>query len=203
MIAERPDHALHLTRSEAIVLFDWLAREIGERQAANLSAALVHVSEFWALNALFGVLEKTLAEPFGHGWRSALASARAELTPEETSLEIVPAGSERDPLPAATVNSPGDRDSCATSLVLPAPETLILFEFLCREIDERDGANMLDSFVSPAEFWALNAVQNVLEPGEFYAVMRDYREQVEEARARVAGDQTGTFLRLQIMGRES
>ena len=62
---------------------------------------------------------------------------------------------------------------------------------------------MLDSFVSPAEFWALNAVQNVLEPGEFYAVMRDYREQVEEARARVAGDQIGTFLRLQIKGRES
>lgn len=203
MLSERPDHAFRLTRSEAIVLFDWLAREIGERRAENLSSALVHVSEFWALNALFGALEKTLAEPFGHGWRSALASARAELTPEETSLEIVPAGSERDALPAATANSLGDRDSSATSLVLTAPETLVLFEFLCREIDERDGANMLKSFVSPAELWALNAVQNVLEPGEFYAVMRDYREQLEEARALADGDQTGTFLSFKFNGRES
>jgi hypothetical protein len=197
------NHTFELTRSEAIVLFDWLAREIGERQAANITSALVHVSEFWALNALHGALEKTLAEPFGPAWRARLAAARAALTPEETSLNIVPEGSERDPLPTAFANSSGDRDSSATSLVLPVTEALVLFEFLCREIDERDGANMLKSFVSPAEFWALQALQNILEPGEFYAVMRDYREQLEEARASVAGDQKATFLTLQLTGRES
>jgi hypothetical protein len=197
------NHTFELTRSEAIVLFDWLAREIGERQAANITSALVHVSEFWALNALHGALEKTLAEPFGPAWRARLAAARAALTPEETSLDIVPEGTERDPLPTAVANSSGDRDSSATSLVLPVAETLVLFEFLCREIDERDGANMLKSFVSPAEFWALQALQNILEPGEFYAVMRDYREQLEEARASVTGDQNATFVTLQLTGRES
>lgn len=203
MLSERPDHTFELDRSEAIVLFDWLAREIGERQASNVTSALVHISEFWALNALFGVLEKTLAEPFGPGWRASLAGARAELTPEETSLEIVPAGSEKDPLPLSVSNSHVDRDSSATSLVLSASETLVLFEFLCREIDERDGANLLRSFVSPAEFWALNAVQNILEPGEFYSVVRDYREQLDDARTRVAGDQNATFLGLAVKGRES
>jgi hypothetical protein len=196
-------HTFHLTHSEAIVLFDWLAREIGERQASSLASALVHVSEFWALNALFGVLEKMLAEPFGPDWCASLAAARAALTPEETSLEIVPEGSDRDPLPPTVANSSDDRDSSATSLVLPASETLVLFEFLCREIDERDGANMLKSFVTSAEFWALQALQNILEPGEFYAVMRDYREQLEEARTLVAGDQTATFLGLGLKGRES
>ncbi len=197
------NHTFDLTRSEAVVLFDWLAREVGDRQASNLLSALVHVSEFWAVNALLGALEHTLAEPFGPGWRNALASARAVLTPSETSLEIVPAGSEPNQLPSVMAHTLGDRDSSATALTLPASETLVLFEFLCREIDERDGANMLGSFVSPSEFWALNALQNVLEPGEFYAVLRDYREQLLEARDLVAGDRNATFLALEIKGRES
>lgn len=196
-------HAITLDRSEAIVLFDWLAREIGERQAANATSALVHVSEFWALNALSGALEKTLAEPLGPGWRASLAAARAALTPEETSLEIVPAGSEEDPIPSPDANSPAGRASSATSLVLPAAETLVLFEFLCREIDERDGVNLLRSFVSPAELWALNAVQNMLEPGGFYAVVRDYREQLREARTLVAGERNAGFSGLELKGRES
>jgi len=203
VINERPDHTFVLTRSEAIVLFDWLSREIGERLAANVASALVHISEFWALNALHGALEKTLAEPFGPGWREALGAARATLDPAETSLEIVPAGSEVDPIPPVIATFAVDRHPSATALVLPAPETLVLFEFLCREVDERDGANLLAAFVSPAEFWALNAVQNVLEPGEFYSVMRDYREQLDEARTLVAGEKANAFSTLRVGGLES
>jgi hypothetical protein len=197
------NHTFDLTRSEAIVLFDWLAREVGERRASNLTSALVHVSEFLALNALSGALEKVLAEPLGPGWRASLAAARAALTPAETSLDIVPEGSEKDPSPSPVANSSGERGLSATSVVLPAADTLVLFEFLCREIDERDGVNLLRSFVSPAEFWALNAVQNMLEPGAFYAVARDYREQLREARTLVAGDQKARFPGIEIEGRES
>jgi hypothetical protein len=196
-------HIFDLTRDEAIVLFDWLAREIGERQASNLLAALVHVSEFWALNALLGAIEKTLAEPFGPGWREALGAARAALDPVETSLVIEASGSEPDPIPPSVSKSSDDRGSLATSVSLTASETLVLFEFLCREIDDRDGANMLKSFVSPAEFWALQALQNTLEPGEFYAVLRDYREQVEEAREALETGQTADFPTVQLRGRES
>lgn len=73
---------------------------------------------------------------------------------------------------------------------MSAADLLVLFEFLCREIDEADGANLLASFVTPAEFWALNNLQCVLEKGEFYSVVEDYSDQLDVARARVVASKT-------------
>jgi len=108
----------------------------------------------------------------------AVAAARTILTPEETFIPIRPLGFETRALKTGVHPIEGD-----LHFQMPTADTLVLFEFLCREIDERDGANLLGAFVSPAEFWALNNLQCVLEKGDFYSVLRDYQPQLDDARS--------------------
>lgn len=164
-----------LSAAEAIVLDGWLRREVIARRCASLSSAFAHAAEPVALHALAASLQ---AAPGTAGGRSMLRAAREILAPEETEIIVDLLGHEDDPpLPGAR---PPERDE---RFDLARPETLVLFEFLCREVDEQKGRNLSHAFVAVGEFWALNALQNVLEPGDFYSASRDYQSQLDDARS--------------------
>lgn len=86
--------ALTLEDSEALVLFEWLSREIDERKGAALAGAFVSPAEFWALNALHCLLEREGPAPFDKDYGRAVREARALLDPEETEIEIACHGAE-------------------------------------------------------------------------------------------------------------
>lgn len=79
---------LTLERDEALVLFEFLSREVGERHGARLAPALVAPAEFWALNALHGLLEREEVAPMDRPYAQAVREARARLTPEETEIIV-------------------------------------------------------------------------------------------------------------------
>lgn len=79
---------LTLERDEALVLFEFLSREVGERQGARLAAALVTPGEFWALNALHCLLEREPLTPLDRPYAEAVREARTRLTPEETEITV-------------------------------------------------------------------------------------------------------------------
>ncbi|MGB3501459.1 MAG: hypothetical protein WBA44_07545 [Mesorhizobium sp.] len=176
--------AFALTLAEFVVARGWLEREVVRRGGANLRAAIVDAAEFVAL-ARFADTVRLVVPSESDADLHLLAAARNHLTPVETALDVVTDGSDDLEMPVDI--EPGSRDLDAARLLELADQTLlVLFEFLCREIDDRDGTNLGASFVSPSEFWALNGAQCVLEKGSFYSVARDYREQLTEARRALA-----------------
>ena len=70
---------IELSEQEALVLFEFLAREIDDRRGRRLAAALEHPAEYWALNGVHCVLESKLAEPFANNYHQLLAAARDKL----------------------------------------------------------------------------------------------------------------------------
>lgn len=184
--ARRP-HPIELSLAEALVLDRWLQREIVTRAGANLATALAHPGERIALESLEAALaeHEEIAEA-----RACLGWARSLLDPQETEIPIQARGSEAEnAAPSLYMPRPGTEESTVT-VVMPAADTLVVFEFLCREIEEAHGTNLLDAFVSPAEFWALNNLQCELETGEFYSAVDDYDRQLEAARALLIASKT-------------
>ena len=75
-------------REEALVLFEFLSREVGERHGARPATALVTPGEFWALNALHCLLERETWAPMDRPYAQAVREARTRLTPEETEIAV-------------------------------------------------------------------------------------------------------------------
>lgn len=175
----RPPSSIEPGFAEAIVLDGWLQREIVVRAGTNIAPALAHPGERAALETLAAALAANdqIVEA-----RACVGWARALLDPPDTEIPIDARGSEPTNLmPSKDIPPPGS-DAAPVSVVMAAADTLVLFEFLCREIEEGHGANLLAAFVSPAEFWALNNLQCVLETGDFYSTSEDYGQQLEAAR---------------------
>jgi hypothetical protein len=68
-----------LENHEALVLFEFLSREITDNNGRNLLGSLDHSSEFWALSAVLGRLESLLEEPFRADYLDLLEAARARI----------------------------------------------------------------------------------------------------------------------------
>ena len=89
---------VELTNDEALVLFEFLSREIDETQEKRLAQVIDHPAEFWALNSVHCALEKILREPFAGNYRELLALSRekviAQCDPEGTY--VLSAASEPD-----------------------------------------------------------------------------------------------------------
>jgi len=83
-----------LDAEEALVLFEFLSREIDERKGVTLAPALVSPAEFWALNALHCLLEREAIAPFDRDYADSVRAARARLTPEETEIAVACEGRE-------------------------------------------------------------------------------------------------------------
>lgn len=95
-----------LEEDEALVLFEWLSREIDDRKGANLALALVSAGEFWALNALQCVMEREVVAPFQQDYAKAVSAARARLTPaeEDTLIQVSCAGTDSDAMIATSAD---------------------------------------------------------------------------------------------------
>ena len=78
-MSDRTGVTLDLDHEEALVLFDFLQREIDVGNGAQLRPAIAHEGELWALNALNCLLEKQLVEPFQPDFASVVVQARAHL----------------------------------------------------------------------------------------------------------------------------
>jgi hypothetical protein len=70
---------LAITRDEALVLHEWLARVVDEENAAALAETVEDDAEIWALNALLVLLEQALPEPFEAGFEKTLKAARKRI----------------------------------------------------------------------------------------------------------------------------
>ncbi len=70
---------LQLSRDEALVLFEFLQREIDENDANTLKSSIDHEAELWALNGLNCLLERALPEPFASDYLKDLSAARHAL----------------------------------------------------------------------------------------------------------------------------
>ena len=70
---------IELEDHEALVLFEFLAREIDDRNGEQLAKTFVHPAEFWALNSLNCLLERVLAEPFSPQYGELVAAARKQV----------------------------------------------------------------------------------------------------------------------------
>ncbi len=68
-----------LSSDDALVLFDFLAREIDDIKSKRLACVIEHPAEFWALNGILGDLQRELAEPFRSDYRELVAAARERL----------------------------------------------------------------------------------------------------------------------------
>jgi hypothetical protein len=68
-----------LTREEALVLFEFVARAVDDENGDRLRPALQDDSELWALNAVHCLFERVLVEPFMADYDKRLAAARARL----------------------------------------------------------------------------------------------------------------------------
>jgi hypothetical protein len=73
---------INLRDDEALVLFDFLVREIDdneEKQEKRLGTMINHPAEFWALVSVQGALEKILVEPFVSNYGELVALARQKV----------------------------------------------------------------------------------------------------------------------------
>jgi len=77
-MSEKADVVLTLTHDEALVLFEWLARE-DEKGAIPTE----HPAERVALWRVQGQLESTLVEPFLPDYLAIVAAARERVSPKE------------------------------------------------------------------------------------------------------------------------
>lgn len=70
---------LTITRDEAIVLHEWLARVVDDENAEGIEETLEDDAEVWALDAVLILLEKALEEPLAENFDKILKSARKRL----------------------------------------------------------------------------------------------------------------------------
>lgn len=87
-------HTITLSKDEALVLFEWLSREVDDRHGASLAGVLAHPGEYWALNALHCLLERACVAPADLAYAPAVQRARDRLAPVETELSVVCAAEE-------------------------------------------------------------------------------------------------------------
>jgi hypothetical protein len=76
---------LELSKAEALVLFEWLARR--EQAAGRRQPDAAEQNVLWSMEVQ---LEKTLVEPFARDYDRQLASARAEAAGEELDQGAAP-----------------------------------------------------------------------------------------------------------------
>ena len=62
------------------VLFDFLSREVEDRNGSRLKSATLHDAELWALNGVLSLLEKNLVAPFEEDYADQVSQAREALT---------------------------------------------------------------------------------------------------------------------------
>ncbi len=70
---------IELEDHEALVLFEFVAREIDDHKERRLAEIIEHPAEFWALNAVHCSLERILADPFRADYAALLAAAREKV----------------------------------------------------------------------------------------------------------------------------
>ena len=73
---------IELRYHEALVLFDFLSREVDDNQGRRLAAIFDHPAEFWTLNAVQIALEPALSAPFAEDYSKRLAEARDKVMDE-------------------------------------------------------------------------------------------------------------------------
>lgn len=66
---------LELEADEALLLFEFLAREIENENGWRLEKLTEYDGELWALNALHCLLEQTLVDPFRNDYSARLSQA--------------------------------------------------------------------------------------------------------------------------------
>jgi hypothetical protein len=71
--------SIELEDHEALVLFEFLQREITDRKEQRLVGVIEHPAEFWALNAVSCALERIVAEPFHAEYQALLDKARKDV----------------------------------------------------------------------------------------------------------------------------
>jgi hypothetical protein len=69
-----------LDNDTLLVLFEFFAKEIDERNGSRLKPITNDESELWAMNRLYGVLERTLHEPFRKDYLALLSLAQKSLS---------------------------------------------------------------------------------------------------------------------------
>ncbi len=67
---------ISLEDHEALVLFEFLQREITDHKERRLVGAFDHPSEFWVLNSISCLLERDLETPFREDYKDVLDRAR-------------------------------------------------------------------------------------------------------------------------------
>ena len=70
---------IELSREEALVLLDYLQREIDHNGGNSLKSSIDHDAEIWALNELNCLLERVLTEPFDQNYSNELSAAQGAL----------------------------------------------------------------------------------------------------------------------------
>ena len=70
---------IKLDSDEALVLFEFLSREVDDDDGVRLKPLTEHDGELWALNGLQGVLEKAVSVAFSEDYKTALSQARKSL----------------------------------------------------------------------------------------------------------------------------
>lgn len=179
-------YELRLTEDEALVALGIIHREVDARSWRNLAAALVDVGELAALH-LFGerVAEAIHEDPPSASFATRFRAARARLTPalEDTHLVLDLAGQDDSVVAGGAASQVSER---SVPVDLDPDLAVVLYEWFLREVDERTGGNLLDALVTMGEFWALNAIANILEAATPYAFDRPFRDQVLQGRAKLS-----------------
>ena len=70
---------LTISRDEAIVLHEWLARVVDDENAEGIEETLEDDAEVWALDAVLILLEQALDEPLSENFDKILKGARKRL----------------------------------------------------------------------------------------------------------------------------
>lgn len=70
---------LSITRDEAIVLHEWLARVVDDENAMGIADTLEDDAEVWALDGVLILLERALEEPLDPNFEKLLKAARKRL----------------------------------------------------------------------------------------------------------------------------
>lgn len=179
-------YELRLTEDEVLVVLGVIHREVDARGGRNLAAALVDVGELAALH-LFGerVAEAIHEGPPSASFATRFRAARARLTPalDETHLVLDLAGQDDGADPVSAASQVSER---SVPVDLDPDLAVVLYEWFLRELDERTGDNLLEALVTMGEFWALNAIANILEAATPYAFDRPFRDQVLQGRAKLS-----------------
>ncbi len=67
---------VHIDDDVATVLFDFLSRSLEEQNGVELTDAIRHPGELWALSILLGSLEKSLTLPFDSDYHTRVEIVR-------------------------------------------------------------------------------------------------------------------------------